>query len=276
MPTHEQAEGDLPQQAKSASGTLSTLSRGLSILEFVVRAERLVRLRDVAERFGLDRSAALRFLRTLEAEGYVSRHEAMKAYSIGPKLLALPRLPATVEKMIEYARPCLVDLARASAQMTHLGTLNGTHAILVEVVASKAPVAVKQAVGDLEPLYSSAVGKAIYAFLPQAERAAIGAQIDFVSHTGRTITSLASLEREAEEIRRTGISFDRGEGNEQVSCIGCPVLDGTGYPRASIGISFVSAHLAQPVDERSEDIARVTAAARKVENLLFGRSAATD
>ncbi|TPI20603.1 IclR family transcriptional regulator [Mesorhizobium sp. B4-1-1] len=269
MPTREQAEGDLAREPKSATGTLSTLARGLAILEFVVRAGRLVRLRDVAERFGLDRSAALRFLRTLEAEGYISRHEAMKAYSIGPKLLALPRLPAAVEKMIEFSRPCLIDLARASGQMTHLGTLNGTHAILVEVVASNAPVAVKQAVGDLEPLYSSAVGKAIYAFLPEAERIAIGAQINFVAHTARTITGLAALEREAQDIRRTGVSFDRGEGNDQVSCIGCPVLDANGYPRASIGISFVSAHLAQPVDQRREDIAKVAAAARKIESLLF-------
>lgn len=263
-PKHEN-----PSIIEMPSGTLSTLVRGLRILEYVVRAEKLVRLRDIAEEFGLDRSAALRFLRSLEVEGYISRHVAMKAYSIGPKLLSLPRLPGNVEQLIELARPTLVELARESGQMAHLGVLTGTKAVLVEVVGSGSRVAVKQAVGDLEPLYSSAVGKAIYAFLPDSERTAIGAQIDFITHTSRTLRDLSALEREAETIRRLGVAFDLGEGSDEVTCIGCPILGPAGYPCASIGISFVAAQLSEPVDRRVDDIARVKKGTRDIERRIF-------
>lgn len=248
--------------------TLTTLSRGLAILEYVAKAGHLVRLRDVAERFAMDRSSALRFLRTLETEGYLVRHIAMKVYSLGPKLLTFPRLPDRVERVIELARPVLERLGRATTQVAHLATLNGLDAVLAEVVASDAAVSVKQAVGDLEPLYSSAVGKAIYAWLPEAERAAVGKQIDFVAFTPRTITSIAALDSEAATIRALGVAFDRQEGNEHVSCIGCPILDGDGTPVASIGVSYVTAHLSGAIEDLADHIALLKDAARTVGDAL--------
>lgn len=254
--------------AAAGEGKLTTLSRGLSILEYVAKSPRFVRLRDVAEHFGLDRSAALRFLRTLEADGYLVRHEAMKMYSVGPKLLGFPRLPGSVERIIDAARPFLVQLARAAGQISHLAVLSGNQAVLVEVVASDAPVSVKQAVGDLEPLNSSAVGKALYAFLPEGERLLLGGQIAFVRHTPRTITSLDSLEAEAATVRADGVAFDRNEGNEQVCCLGCPVLGANGQPLASIGLSYVAAHLPAPVDQMADDIRATKDAARRIEAAL--------
>jgi IclR family acetate operon transcriptional repressor len=166
--------------------------------------------------------------------------------------------------------PALIELAHSSGQWSHLAILHGIQAILVEVVKSPAKVAVKQAVGDLEPLYSSAVGKAIYANLPERERREMGQKLKFERHTERTLRNLAALDKEAKAIRDSGVSFDRGEGNEQVTCIACPILDQHGYPRASIGISLVAAHLKGAVDQQYEAIARVVEAARNIEKALFG------
>lgn len=252
----------------AAGGTLTTLSRGLAILEYVANAGKLVRLRDVAAHFAIDRSAALRFLRTLEAEGYVVRHVAMKVYSLGPKLMSFPRLPGNVEAIIAVARPLLERLGRQTGQVAHLAVLNGQEAVLVEVVASSAPVSVKQAVGDLEPLYSSAVGKALYAFLPEADRRALASRIEFQPFTARTISNGHALEREAAQIRETGASFDRQEGNDHVSCIGVPILTQDGTPIASIGLSYVTAHLATPIDALIDDIRLLKDAAEAMEAAL--------
>lgn len=258
----------MTKNERGRDNKLTTLSRGLEILEFVATAKQFVRLSDVAERFGIDPSGALRYLRTLELDGYLVRHQAMKFYSLGPKLLSFPRLSAEVDAMIQLARPVLAELARATGQMSHLGVLSGAQAVLVEVAATDAPVSVKQAVGDLEPLYSSAVGKALYAFLPEQERSALGARIDFRAHTERTITSLAGLERECQEIRASGVAFDRQEGNEHVACVGRPVLNRDGYPLASVGLSYVSAHLPTPLEDMTEDIALLGAAVRQIETAL--------
>lgn len=255
----------------SASGSLlTTLSRGLAILEFVAHSHRFVRLRDVAEHFDMDRSSALRFLRTLEATGYVVRHEAMKVYSVGPRVLTFPRLAASTERVIALARPELEKLGRSTGQIAHLATLNGLDAVLVEVVASDAPVSVKQAVGDLEPLYSSAVGKAIYAFMPEAERETLSRRIEFAPFTTRTILNVRTLEEEVAAIRASGVAFDRQEGNDHVSCVGSPILNADGVPVAAIGLSYVSAHLEKPIDEMIEHLEMIKEAARTVELALRG------
>lgn len=253
---------------RAASGLLTTLSRGLAILEFVAHSKRFVRLRDVAERFDMDRSSALRFLRTLEASGYVARHAAMKVYGLGPKMLTLPRLPTSAERIIDLARPALEALGQSTGQIAHLATLNGLDAVLVEVTTTDAPVSVKQAVGDLEPLYSSAVGKAIYAFLPEAERNALSSRIEFRPFTSRTITDIAALKKEMLAVRKTGVAFDRQEGNDHVTCIGCPILDSDNKALAAIGLSYVSAHLERPIDEMFEHITLIKQAARVVEAAL--------
>lgn len=253
---------------RASSGLLTTLSRGLGILEFVARSTRFVRLRDVAEHFDMDRSSALRFLRTLEATGYVVRHEAMKVYGLGPKMLTFPRLPSSAERVIDLARPALEALGQVTGQIAHLATLNGHNAVLVEVTTTDAPVSVKQAVGDLEPLYSSAVGKAIYAFLPDAERNALSSRIKFLPFTSRTISGIGALKEEMLTVAKTGVAFDRQEGDDHVTCIGCPILDTQGKAVAAIGLSYVSAHLDKPIDEMIEHIELIKQAARAVEASL--------
>ena len=253
---------DLPS---AKGGKLTTLSRGLQILEFVARSNRFVKLKDVASHFSLDRATALRFIRTLEMEGYLVRHEAMKVYSLGPKLQEFRRVPARVEEIIEFARPILARLSQVSGQMSHLAVLSGNQAVLVEVAASDTPVFVKQAVGDLEPLNSSAVGKALYAFMPSGERDFLAGQIEFVAHTTRTIMNIDALEAEAARVRESGVAFDRREGNDHVCCMACPVRNSSGFPVASIGLSYVHALLPQPIDERAGDIGLIMAAAREIE-----------
>lgn len=255
-------------KAAAAGGTLTTLTRGLAILEYIATADKLVRLRDVAAHFDMDRSSALRFLRTLEAEGYLARHVAMKVYSLGPKLLSFPRLPDQSARLIELAKPILQHLVKETGQVAHLATLNGVKAVLIEVVASDAAVSVKQAIGDLEPLYSSAVGKAIYANLPEEERRALAGQIVFQKLTDRTIGDAAKLEEEARQVRESGISFDRQEGNTHVSCVGCPIFSPSGTPIASIGLSYVTALLSGPIDAMTRDIELLRKAARTIEEAL--------
>ena len=55
-PANIEASDAAPTELASADGgRLTTLARGLNILEFVAKSKRFVRLRDVAEQFGRQR-----------------------------------------------------------------------------------------------------------------------------------------------------------------------------------------------------------------------------
>ncbi len=55
--------------------------------------------------------------------------------------------------------------------------------------------------------------------------------------TEKSITEVAVLLREIDEIRRTGIAYDDGEFNPEVRCVAVPVTDFTGQVIGALGIS---------------------------------------
>jgi IclR family acetate operon transcriptional repressor len=97
-------------------------------------------------------------------------------------------------------------------------------------------------IGDHHPIHSTALGKAILAFLPPAERAMI---LDWPLEevTRRTIRSSAVLRRQLEEARLAGYSIEREEMEDGFSCIGVPILDHDNYPLAAMSLSVTDKRL---------------------------------
>ncbi len=234
-----------PQQphfaARFAEGSVQSLARGLELLEFIVAAGEPVRLRDIAGRLSYDRSTALRLLMTLERSGFVSKDAKSKCYSQGPKLARLRRYTPARGLLIERLRPHLNRLNERTGMTTYLGVLEHDQATIIEVIAAKHIVSVRQLPGDTEPLYRGAVGKSLLANLPAPLQSGMLDVMRFQRFTARTITDKATLLNELLEIRASGVAFDEAEGHDDVCCISAAVLDDSGYPLASIGISMVKA-----------------------------------
>lgn len=228
------------QKQQSAKPPLATLEKGLLVLEFIAQSNQLIRLRDVANHFSMDRSTALRFLKTLEMTGFIEKYEGLKAYAVGPRLNQLTSAPPSREKLLEKIKPYLVDMAESTQNVAHIAVLEGENVALAGVAQSPARVTVKQAVGDLEPLYCSAVGKALYAFMPEEERFALGKAINYIKHTEYTLTNYQDLEAEAEQIREQGVAFDNKEGSLDICCIAVPLFNQNKQPIFSVGISMVA------------------------------------
>jgi IclR family acetate operon transcriptional repressor len=74
------------------------------------------------------------------------------------------------------------------------------------------------------PVHASAVGKALLAFLPNADRQKIVKEIALRRLTPRTITSAAALEKQFQEFRRSGFCWEFSEGETNVACVAAPVF----------------------------------------------------
>lgn len=254
--------------SRKSEAPLQTLARGLRILRFIGASPGLVRLRDVAHAFELERSVALRILQSLEAEGFLKKHEPLKAYSLGPALETLTKPRSLVERLSERARPHLERLANETGQSAHVGILEDDRAVLMEVLMASGPVAVQQSPGDLEHLYCSAIGKAIYAFLPEKERRRIAKRMVFERYKPATLKSVRALDAECHEIRHDGIAYDRDEGPAPLACIAAPILDEHSYPAASVGISTISALLKKPIDKQTAWVRSVKHCAEQLQTDL--------
>jgi DNA-binding IclR family transcriptional regulator len=113
-------------------------------------------------------------------------------------------------------------------------------------------------VGRRNPAYCTAVGKAILAYLPEAQWEAIVRARGLKAMTPNTITSFAELRRELVAIRERGYAIDNEEIEEGVRCVGCVVRDFSGVAVAAISVSAPAFRLTR---EKIKRISRLVTSA---------------
>lgn len=253
---------------------IRSLDRGLRVLDAIVESGRPLRLRDVAGQLRVDKASAFRLLATLERFGLVAKDPRMKTYGIGSRFLAWLATQRPAVRLLDLVRPHLVRLVAETEESGHLGVLGGDQVLLVDYVPSTAMVTVKNRIGVHEPLYCTAVGKALLAFLPVPLRQDLVGRIRFRPFTERTVRDAAALERDLARVRASGIALDRGEYHEFVTCVAAPILDPAGYPVASVGVSSVTPLMDRDPRHLGAVTEAVRACAGRVTRQLAGPSPA--
>jgi IclR family transcriptional regulator, KDG regulon repressor len=213
-----------------------TLERSLDILDCLAAHDEPLRLSQLANRIGTERSNTLRLLRCLEARGYVERDE-FKRYSLGLTALRLARVVLRRLDVAEAGQEVLRALGHATGEATHLAVLQGIYIVYLGRVESAAPVRVTHEVGQREPAHCTAVGKALLAYLPASELQRLFPTGRLPIHTSHTLSTLRALRDDLGLVRERGYAFDDEELYEGVRCIAAPVRNHVGTVVASIGVS---------------------------------------
>lgn len=120
--------------------------------------------------------------------------------------------------------------------------------------------------GALAPLHTSAPGKALVAFLPERQRAAIMDGLAFKRFTANTITDRAAYRKQLAQIRRQGYATDIGEESPSCHCGGVPILGPEGESIAAFYVSGMRTRLAP--DVLLANIRVLQEAARKTEKRI--------
>lgn len=89
-------------------------------------------------------------------------------------------------------------------------------------------------------LYSSSIGKAVLAALPEHERERYLARTKLVPETDATVKTLAELRRQLAKAAREGIAYSHGEHMPGVVAIAAAVRRADGYPIGAINITMPS------------------------------------
>ena len=94
------------------------------------------------------------------------------------------------------ARPHVDALSEAVGETVHLAQLDGAQVLYVDKRNARQPIEMYSAAGKVGPAYCTGVGKAMIAFLPEEELAAVIAQQSFHRFTDHTYTTEAALRAE--------------------------------------------------------------------------------
>ena len=231
--------------------TLRTLRKGLELLEAFEEGTADFALTELSKRLKESPTVVFRILKTLEGRGYIQQDPASKRYSLGLKVWEIGCRAIGRVGVTGLARPVLKWLTEMTGETSYVAVVRGTDTIYVDVVEGLEPLRVYAEPGFRVPLYLTASGKAILAFRgPDLVRQVIAPGMRRL--TPATITSARRLRERLGEIRKTGLSVNRGERRPDISALAAPIFDRTGDCIAAVG---VSGPLSRFTDERLEKIA---------------------
>lgn len=150
---------------RSAAGEADvprSIARVLDLFEIVI-AERDCNLTAAATASGLTPTTALRYLRALEARGYVDRDGAGD-FSAGPTILRIAaslRSGTVLDRLAATAQPHLDALAELTGESTYLAVSDGRTATYVATAESPRSIRHVGGVGQNVSLPASALGAAL-------------------------------------------------------------------------------------------------------------------
>lgn len=215
-----------PEQARKYNNR--SVERVVSMLNVLQESPEPMSLVEIHRSIRMAKATAFRYLWTLEKHRYVER-DGDGRYRLGLGFVGMQS--RDLEVLQDRARPWLERLRDETGETTNLGVLDGTAVRYVEVAESSRTVRMVSVSGSRDPLYCTALGKAIAAQLPEAQVTELLEQVDLKPRTGRTITSSDQFLTELDSIRRQGYAVDDGENEEDGRCVAVAIL-GTRLPAA--------------------------------------------
>lgn len=215
-------------------------------------------LEQICAATALPKSTAFRILSTLEGRGYIERGADDRRYRLSLKLLALTQNLMERNPLRRLALPYMRNLSNRFGETINLAVLSGKDVLYVDIIDSHHPFRVTESPGSRSPVYVTALGKALAAYLPPADQDWVISQQPFTRLTPTTIVSADDFRQALAEVRQQGYAIDEGEAEAGIRCVAVPILDPGGYPVAAISLSAPAARFSR---EMAQEAAAVIQAA---------------
>ena len=264
-----------PSGGRKAAATGSEAARPVSLDTTAVKAFQVLELLSlsdspmgvsaIARELGLQNSNVHRLLTTLTALGYVERNADLGRYSLALKVWEIGSRVVGRNPVKRAAQVFLSSLHRETSEHVYLAVLSGMDILYIDKIDAHYPLRLTPQAGRRFPALFTASGKAMLAYLPNAEQLVRGF---LEGKPAPEALDLSTVLTELETIRRNGYAISISGWHRNINSIAAPIWNETSTPVASIGISGPSERLSP---ERLTELAPavLNAAARTSESLGY-------
>jgi DNA-binding IclR family transcriptional regulator len=233
---------------KTSAYNVPALERGLEVLELLSRHSRGLNQTEIAAALKSPLSSIFRITMTLVEYGFLERDQETKVFRLTQKMLIVGQRTLGEPDLIGQAMAVMRDLRDIVKDTILLGVLNETEIIVLDQVLGTHLFRFSVNAGHRIPVYCSAPGKAILAFLPEKQCESVIVKTRFVRHNENTIVTPEAFRHELTMVAKRGYAVDRGEEYAGIYCVSAPIFDRNGYPIAAIWVTGPDQHV------RPEDI----------------------
>jgi DNA-binding IclR family transcriptional regulator len=226
-----------PAREDADRSAVKSLRKALALLQAVAQAERPLTIAEVAIRCAIARPTAYRLVQTLLAEGHLVQDRQDARIAIGFAVLPLAASLLDRNRMRVEALPHLQALAQKTGERANLGILHRDRVLYLAGVEKPALPTIYSRFGKAAPAHCSSLGKAILAYLPEPELAALIEHAPLAAHTPASIVSRAALMDELSATRTRGYAVDRAEHVPGSYCVAATIFGARHEPIGAIGLS---------------------------------------
>jgi IclR family transcriptional regulator, KDG regulon repressor len=158
-------------------------------------------------------------------------------YQLGIACFAVGQAALGQLDLRRVSLPYLEELNRQTRETIHLTLRHGLLAVYIEKLDSPEQLRIYSRIGAAVPLYCTAVGKVMLAYMPDEERERALPQLGLKRFTPNTVGNLQELAAELYRVRKNGYACDLEEHELHIRCIAAPVWDHEGKVSASVSIT---------------------------------------
>ena len=212
----------------------AALTKGISVMRAIAGENRAPVFARVQESTQLPKATLHRMLKALMAEGFIRFQRTDRTYHLGLGLLSLAYQVLEDLDIRDIARDELVRLRDITGEAAALAVHDDLRAVYIDLVESGLAVGPIDRIGSTSELHSSAVGKAIAAFLPPAEQGDIIRRLPMSPLTKYTITSRRALRAHLNEVARKGYALNEQEQALGIHGIAAPIRNHLGLVTAAV------------------------------------------
>ena len=192
---------------------------------------------EIAKGLPFSRTTIHRILYSLGKLGYIEKCATGSCYRLTRQFHDLAGQGVAFRYLQAISKPLMQNLLIRYAETVNLGSLDGGQVAYVDVVQSPSALRIAALPGDRNPVHSTALGKAILAFLPESRTRAILGEDPSLRKTPRTITQRTHLLEHLSAVRDQRVALDMEENVTGVTCVAAPIFDNTGRVIAAFSIS---------------------------------------
>jgi IclR family acetate operon transcriptional repressor len=215
---------------------ITALQRGLRLLHLFSESPRGLTAKQVAALSRLPVSTVHRFLANLVTAGFLSC-DIDGNYHLGIACFAIGQAAVGQLDIRRLSLPYLRELNQQTRETIHLTVRHGLTAVYVEKLDSPEPLRIHSRIGAAVPLYCTAVGKVMLAYMPPEELDRVLPELELKRLTQNSAGNLQELKTELYRVRKNGYACDMEEHERHIRCVAAPIWDHTGAVQSSVSIT---------------------------------------
>lgn len=244
---------------------MTSLDRGLRVLQTFSREHAQLTLSEVAALTELSPATARRSLHTLEMLGYVGR--SGRRFLLRPKVLGISSgyLSAINAEMV--LQPFLQDLVNEVGGSSSVTILDDLQILYLAHASANRAIRLTAGVAARYPAYATSMGRVLLAFQPAWVVDAYFARATLRKLTEHTVTDPAVLRRILKDTREKGYTAIENELDYGIVSVALPIFGPEGAIVAAANCADVTTRLSKK-DIVQQRLPALRQAVRRIEGML--------